>query len=1274
MTRELRPAQLDAAHDLGRHISVTAGPGAGKTTVLVERYLHILRTQDVSVDQIVAITFTNRAANEMRERLRSELSSLVRLSTGYERARWIRHKRTLDGGVITTIHGFCSRLLHEFPVEAGIDPQFKLLDEHQSSILLETAVEEALTAFINSGHEAITRLTAGVGRQALVMSLIEIYRSIRNPGLTIERVRELTEANHSTAADYAEAVERLDEVMERFAQKPGLSPASGKKRAAAVDAWREIRNLLTNPPSSFSLAVYCQAVEDFRKTRPPARDPLKDIVTEIDGLIWNDELGGQVPQLFFDLYAREASLELIGVIERVGRELAAKKVSLAALDFDDLQLEALRLLNERPDAQRRTASRYRFFLVDEFQDTNGLQRELMNRLALSERRANLFIVGDRKQSIYGFRGADVDLFREMSSALEEAGGQSKSLTLNFRSQAPLIHFFNYLFERIFTPGDDADVSELNELGFVEHEPGIAERPAEDAGPLVEILIDLKDQEADSAGDWNGRERDAEQLALKIQSLVDANAAPRVFRYLDIALLFRSLTEVSIYESAFRRAGIPYQTIEGKGFYAKEEIVDLIQLLRFLDNTTDELALAAILRSPLVGISDDTLLALRCAPEIDETSKAARVLGTADELRLRRGVRGLLNAVRNHELIDLITDEDHRALDPFRALIETLIDQRNRLGIADLLRFTIETSEYRTVIAAAFDGAQRLANVDKLFDLAERFEASGAHMIRDFVRFVYEFERSGAREGEGRIDDSANAVRLMTIHQAKGLEFPIVIMPELQRQLDIRQDWWLLDRHLGLTAKVPDGRGARVTGFTMKRLRDRAGLREQFESMRLMYVAATRARDRLIFSGAAARERELCSGRHNWLSWICESLGIAAPLESKLLKLTDNLEVQLTANLLDSSTTAAILREPPEHIEAAEAFDAADPLPLLMPVARSVENAAYTFTVTQLMNHGRCPRQYYFDRVLHAPSGDEIAFWNNAEAPEPPANLTATIRGAVIHRFCERYDESLSLDDCLRRSLDEVLKLREAELGDRIREVEPEKALRELRPLAENYLNSNVRTRITETLASAGDFDGIGVGVFNEQHFRIRRPLGFITGTIDKLLVRGLADGDGLSAEIIDFKTNRFRTGLKMEAQATIGEAKASAQAILSRRSRAGAGQLAFNFESQREEASLLGEVNRVALEYRLQAQAYALAVRELMPSVKKVRVAFHFLHPNIEVSVASDLLEHKACAIAVEEAMSRMISSNEPESFPAKPAEHCYSCSFREICFKGSEWIAAHSG
>ncbi|MEK6321434.1 MAG: UvrD-helicase domain-containing protein [Acidobacteriota bacterium] len=1307
-TRELKPEQRQAAHTLDRHVSVTAGPGAGKTTVLVERYLHILRTHDISVDQIVAITFTNRAANEMRERLRSELDSLLLLAAPIERARWMRHKRTLDGAIITTIHGFCARLLREFPVEADIDPQFALLDAHQSAMLEEAVVEESLTEFISAKHQAITRLAAGVGRMRLARGLIGVYRSMRNQGLTHEKLEAETEKSHKTIEDYKRAVDELTAKMRDFIQARGLPAAAEEKRKVAERRWPSFREFLCGVSESTSLAEFSEAIQEFRDAaRPKAQGKISELVKTLDELVWEDNLRGRVSQTFFDLHAKTYALELIKVVEGIERRLDEEKRRRSLLDFDDLQLRALRLLEEHPEVMRRTAGRYRFFLVDEFQDTNGLQRELMARLALSgldaslressdrpteERRlkstprANLFIVGDRKQSIYGFRGADVDVFREMSARIESQKGVPMPLNQNFRSQRPLISFFNLLFEHVFQRDASLAVDDLNELGYVAHEASIVAREDADAPPVVELLVDLmtNDKSEEGSSPQSPRERDAEQLAARIISLVGKESisspgrssgeagAQRNLEYRDIALLFRAMTEVHLYESAFRRAGIPYVTVEGKGFYAREEITDFIQLLRFLDNKTDEVALAAVLRSPLCGLSDDALLALRCAALGAGVEEGGR-------MQKRSGVRPLLDALRSHELIDLIDSSERPALDRARELLEEFIGRAKRSRLSELLRFAVETSEYRTVAAANFDGAQRLANIEKMFTLAERFERSGAHLIRDFVRFVRDFEETGGRESEGQIDDSADAVRLMSIHQSKGLEFPVVIIPDLHRQPDNRREWWMLDRHRGLTLKVPDGRGKLVAGAAFITFAERAKRRDEFESMRLLYVAATRAQDRLILSGAA---KDLASLRSSWLGWICKALGIAREIESGVLGPSEEVEVRLTLNLRDAALqTSSQLREDPAAVQPEK--DLAAPkeerVPLLEPVEAERGSGLHRFSVTQLLNYHRCPRQYYFDRLLHTPSEEEVAVWNDAEAPEPPANLTATLRGAVIHRFCERFSEGDDLHDSLRSSFEVVLRQRAAELGDRVFEIDSERAIHDLLPLARKYVASKVRQRIESARAAQNHASRIthhSPGVFSEQRFRLRRPLGILTGTIDKLVVVPIPSGDGWSVEIIDFKTNRFR-GRKPDARAaqqhaTDYERRSPGKGVRT----AERGQLSFAFLKPASGASsdrdllVQAEVQAAAADYQLQMQAYALAAHELIPEARSVRVTLHFLDPDVEVSLPAELVGRDACAKAIDDAMLSIVSSSAPASFPARPAEHCLMCNFRELCLPGGAWLS----
>ncbi len=1294
--RELKPEQKIAAHTLDRHLSVTAGPGAGKTFVLVERYLEILRAKKASVENIVAITFTNRAANEMRQRVRDRIDSLLRTSSDAERQTWLRHKRTLEAGVITTIHGFCSRLLHEFPVEANIDPQFVLLDEHQAAMLLEAVVEEALADAIHHGDDTIVQFTQGTGRPALAGALVDLHKKYRGEGLSIESVEKLTAANHARRGDYDAALKQLDAAMaELFSAH--LTKAADEKRAKAAQDWPALRAILAQPPNEKTIAAYTQAIEDFWSARPQKRS--HPVIEKIDKLLFGDEPGGNdclrgiLPAIGFDLLAREYSLALLKLLREIDRRLDVEKQKLSVLDFDDLQLRALRLL-ARPEVLTRVTERYRYFLIDEFQDTNGLQRDILTRLALASG-ANLFIVGDRKQSVYGFRGADVDVFSEMTLAIEKAGGAQQPLNLNFRSQKPLIDAFNFLFAKIFQPRSDVPAEALGQLGYVTHEASVSQRGVEHDPPLIEFIVSAvrgrDDDDASRDNPLTPHERDAEQVAARIGELVRAGE----FKFGDVAILLRAFTGVWTYESALRRAGIPYLTVQGKGFYQREEITDLIQLLRFVDNTTDELALAAILRSPLGGISDNALFALRCAPWIEEQSRSDR---------LHR--RNLLRAVRRHRDIKFIEDDEHAALDRIHALLETLIERRNRYGIADLLRYAVDSAEFMTVIAANFDGAQRVANVEKLFRLAEQFEKSG-HLIRDFVHYVEEFEAIGGREGEGQMDETANVVRLMTIHQAKGLEFPVVIVPDLHREPNRRESAFIIDRHKGLSVRVPDGRGRSVKGALFNELQQRNRWREEFESMRVLYVAATRAEDRLIFSGAV-EHKELESitktDRELWLAWIWQALELEAHSPSGVARFGDEVQIHVTIERDAQSAKASVqpLRGSQKATEIDSPRTFAETFPLLQPIAPELGTGLRRFTVTQLINFQRCARQYYFERMLRTPGAEERAVWNDAEAPEPPANLTATLKGAVIHRFCETYCEGDDAETRLAASFDEVLAQRQSELAGRAFDIDRAEAVRALLPLAENYLQSDVFKRVShmsridlENPNSELRTPNSASGLWSELRFRLRRRFGILTGTIDKLLITPAANGDGVDVEIIDFKTNRFATGSKATNR-TRAKAVASRTDVVTTRRVARVdepAQAAFDFESGFEEEvieefatadasdvapSISEQIQSTADDYQLQMQAYALALRELFQSdvlkINSLRATLHFIDPNVEISVPLSLLAKDICQATIDDAMMTIAlldGTLDAHHFPPLPATHCRMCNYRDMCPAGREWLRA---
>src|SRR5262245_11804716 len=364
---------------------------------------------------------------------------------------------------------------------------------------------------------------------------------------------------------------------------------------------------------------------------------------------------------------------------------------------------------------------------------------------------------------------------------------------------------------------------------------------------------------------------------------------------------------------------------------------------------------------------------------------------------------------------------------------------------------------------------------------------------------------------------------------------------------------------------------------------------------------------------------------SWLKWIWQALELGERTQSGLIELTPDVQLQLTVNLQAEPSSEVEVDE--DHEARGDDSDSLLTLfPLLQPVAANTDRGGHRFSVTQLINYQRCARQYYFDRVLQLPGAEELAVWNNAEAPEPPANLTATLKGAVIHRFCELYTAEQDIESCLRESFAYVVRLRQAQLADRLVEIDVDVAIKDLLPLARNYLASDVYARVASAQAASSekvsDKPAGEVGTWSELSFRLRRPLGVLNGIIDKLLITRSLDRS-LLVEIIDFKTNRIHLG----PQAARLQVSPEAQLEKTKTTHVTA-QFAFNFDEPPATVTLSenssdDSLRAAAQDYQLQMQAYALAVHELLGNEAnaKIRVTFHFLEPNLEFQLPDLLLD-----------------------------------------------------
>ena len=765
----LNEQQLAAVEATGE-VFVSAGAGTGKTAVLVERVVRAVCDRGLDVDSILVITYTRRAAGELRSRIRAALAERGRQDLA----------RELDGAWISTIHGFCNRLLKAYPLAAGLDPRFRELDDAQAAVLRSEAFGAALAEFLAGGDAQRLELLATYGSAGLRRMLTTVYETLRAAG------RELDLAV-APRPELAERVEELRTAARALAADPGATEA----QARAATALLELLERDTRPDRLMGLATF-----KARGDRAAA---------------YCDALAAVAQAGLDEAAARDRAL-LQELLTAFAGKYAEAKARESALDFEDLQLEARDLLRHRPEIREREQARFRTILVDEFQDTNRLQTEIVELLRAPD--TELFFVGDEFQSIYGFRHADVEVFRERREQAE----QNLPLTLNYRSRPEVLAAVNYLFGSHFG-------NEFQDL------TAAAEFPDPVFGHPVELLVTDKESYKNSGTHW--RRGEARAVARRVRELVDAGTATPG----EIVLLFAAGTDAVWYEQELRRAGLPTYRATGKGYFGQQQVVDMLAYLRLLQNRYDDEAVVAVLASPFVGVSNDALALIR------------RV---ASKRPFFSGIE--------HTLPPGLAERDERLLRAFRQRYDRLVAAMPRLSLERLCEQLVAEHDYDLAVLAQWDGRRRYANMRKLARLARSYEELRGPDVEGFVRFVAEQEAVGAHQLEAVAEEEgADAVRLLTIHAAKGLEFKVVIVADAGRDRVAPSP----DEILAL----PDGRfGFRVFdpatakrrgAFDYEAVKEARQEAERAERLRLYYVAMTRAKERLIVSGSVdfGKERE-----------------------------------------------------------------------------------------------------------------------------------------------------------------------------------------------------------------------------------------------------------------------------------------------------------------------------------------------------------------------------------------------------------------------------------
>lgn len=1215
-----------------KNTCILAGAGTGKTSALVEQYLALLSGETalgpLNVEQIVAITFTEKAAAEMKERIHNEIEKKIAPShpqgpesvSGGEQM-WQEAWRKLFGANITTIHSFCARVLRENPVEARIDPGFGVLDDQETRVLLERVIKQRVISGVQEENPHTIRLVSdyelrrpGTYAVGLIEILINLLTNIRTEGISLDQIER-----YAQRAD-KQARERLplsiQSLKDTFAELKTALRDEGKEDrfAMALEKWPslekklklsdwELEDLITEAFPNFLSSL------KYRGKIPRIKEPIE----KIRSILNRDDKGkgyeDNLPRLYSQLQSKEVLTALTALLRDIDLSYAKEKARTSMLDFDDLQIHTRDLLRSSPRVRERYQRLYQVIMVDEFQDTNDIQREIIyylsedpkylarlkpqedyrGKIRLGDNR--LFVVGDPKQSIYCFRGADVSVFLDVMEEVEKRG-KKFFLRENRRSLPPLINFTNALFSELMSaPGEFGEESHLIPVRSKEEQIG------------VEFLLVSLGKDSDEK-----RQIEARAIANRILQLVGnidifpKSGEKKCAKFGDIAILFRAMTKSHIYERELRRRNIPYYTVRGGGFYGCQEIKDLLNVLQAVESDNAEIGLAGFLRSPMVGLSDETLYQLR-----------------------REG--GSLYSILSPDNLTLasLNEEEQEKVRFARGLLQELKAAKDRLSSAELIARVLEGTGYSALLLTTFQGEQKVANLHKLIEVARNFEGKEIFTFHDFVRHLENLVNEESREQEAQIFlEGSDCVQLMSIHQAKGLEFPIVFIADLDRSPSKGPSGNVIySKAHGIAVKLREVTGGEFLNTSLyDKVTEEARRKEEAENRRLFYVATTRARDHLVLSGPIFNSRS----KNTWAAQLRDFLSdysqeitsfLADPEPSTLslrIKKPGPSTGGYTIDLLLSKAerveekrkeeSRPLIQEYPE-IEKLKSLPQPFTKPIQAQAAKILTQACefhpgprkdFSISATALSSFIFCQRKFYYTEVLGLTEFPLTV----RKAGLPPMEA-----GSLVHRILEKLDLSLT-GEALSTQLDELFQQDPHSLRAGTDE------LKQMKKAIQAFIESEPGTKISHSPA-----------VFRELPIMLK-----LSEDSFSLFIHGIAD-------ILFHESGK---------QWTVMDYKYTTQS------------------------------NESPGQYRAQLLIYALAVYEALPEEVRVRTAIKFLKdhgsPPVDLNPGpEELNSFKQSLIKEGKELSQMITVineelwEKKEEKPAPGGCQQRYCRFRSRCY-----------
>jgi ATP-dependent helicase/nuclease subunit A len=1090
----LTPRQRQAL-SLDRHLCVTANAGSGKTRVLVERYMRLVLDGHASVREIVALTFTEKAASELRSRIAGHLQEALRQGPPPPRRAALEEVRAhLASAWIGTIHSFCARLLREYPVEAGVDAAFGVVEGLDQRLLLRESIRTAFSRLLkeegdSAAHTALIETVRLLGKPAMfklvtrVVEHRETWDRWHQEGGLYARGDEAITAYWDSAIDAfvlgALSSDELRRDLERLAASAdgkgadGLQQLWGEFCAAtgAGDQARVFSEILTKAlTTSGDLA---------RRVAGTAADGLLDVGHRLSR--WRRDL---LPLLHHVWNRSEAGAHALllatsrSVLRVAGEAMdiyAGRKQDAGQLDFEDLQLSMRRLLR-RAEVAQPLAERFRYFLVDEFQDTNRLQYEILLPLVQHLQRGNLFIVGDPKQSIYRFRNANVAVFQEARQAIIESSGATADIILeeSFRPLRDLVAFINRVFGRLM--GEHAvDFSPLTAME-VSYEPLVQARAGSHSGRVDLLLMDP---------DAPGEGAEAALLARRILHLrssafpvTGADDCPRPMRFGDVAILLRNRTLLPEVEQALAQYAIPFVVSAGTGYFQTQDVLDFYNFLRVLLRPSDDAALVGVLRSPFFAVSD---------AELFEACMDRRTGSVWEHLHVRGA----------HALSGTLLQALQR--------LEEVRSRAATLTVPETLALIVTSTMYESKLRGIPGGDQALANLEKLRALARRSHLPGFLTLHDFVDRLGQLIDQEEHEGQGAIELSGDAVQVMTIHAAKGLEFPVVAVPFLHRPLRLDTQPFV-DEFLGLAFDFEDREGHKTPIPVTLLSREVSRRRTVAEEKRIAYVAFTRGRDALLLSGAPAAMK----GMQNALAWILQAFDldpaspagvVERPAELEVLSLVNGVLVREKVH----HTHRLVLQRPADVAQASVgSLEPAVPVrpPRFLTGAVEPSPVKEFLSATRLRVYRECPRLYYLRYIVGYPGLSPI------QAPADQDELTESrivpgAFGRAFHAVMESIDRLQDDADAIREEAVRALGLDQ--------EIDPRLA----------GTRSEEVTRAVLDVVGSSTWQRIVQGSESRTEFTISAPLGgdYMVGTMDRIF----RDRDGVW-HLLDYKTDSVAPG------------------------------------------------------------------------------------------------------------------------------------------------------